>query len=301
MILDRRSGLTTMSTTHTLDTGDADITYDVHGSLPTADGRPALFMIGQPMRASGFDTLASLLPDRTVITYDPRGLGRSTRRDGRVDNTPTLQASDVHAVIEALGSGAVEMFASSGGAVTALALVAAYPDDIITLVAHEPPLIPVLPDAAAAKRAQARVRDTYEAGGLGAGMAAFIAMTSWRGEFSDDYFAQPAPDPAAFGMSSEDDGSRDDPLVSDRSWAITSYQPDVDALAAAPTRIVIAVGEESEGVFTGRTSVATADLLGQQATVFPSHHGGFLGGQSGYAGQPEAFARRLREVLENRV
>jgi pimeloyl-ACP methyl ester carboxylesterase len=301
MILDRRNGLTTMSTTHTLDTGDADITYDVHGSLPTADGRPALFMIGQPMCASGFDTLASLLGDRTVITYDPRGLGRSTRRDGRVDNTPTLQASDVHAVIEALGAGPVEMFASSGGAITALALVAAYPDDIITLVAHEPPLIPVLPDAAAAKRAQARVRDTYEAKGFGAGMAAFIAMTSWRGEFSDDYFAQPVPDPAAFGMPSGDDGSRDDPLVSDRSWAITSYQPDIDALAAAPTRVVIAVGEESEGVFTGRTSVATAELLGQQATVFPSHHGGFVGGESGYAGQPEAFARRLREVLENRM
>ena len=122
-------------------------------------------------------------------------------------------------------------------------------------------------------------------------MAAFIAMTSWRGEFTDDYFAQPAPDPAQFGMPTEDDGSRDDPLLSDRSWAITSYRPDVDALAAAPTRVVIAVGEESAGTFTGRTSVATAELLGQQATVFPSHHGGFLGGEFGYAGQPEAFAR----------
>ena len=108
-------------------------------------------------------------------------------------------------------------------------------------------------------------------------MAAFIAMTSWRGEFTDEYFAQPAPDPAAFGMPTGDDGSRDDPLLSDRSWAISSYRPDVDALAAAPTRVVIAVGEESEGMFTGRTSDATADLLGQLATVFPSHHGGFLG------------------------
>jgi hypothetical protein len=61
---------------------------------------------------------------------------------------------------------------------------------------------------------------------------------------------------------------------------------------------VIAVGEESLDTFTGRTSVATAKLLGQRATVFPSHHGGFLGGESGYAGQPEAFARKLREVLD---
>jgi pimeloyl-ACP methyl ester carboxylesterase len=283
---------------HRLETSQADIVYDVRGPLPTADGRPPLLMIGQPMGASGFGALASHFPDRTVVTYDPRGLDRSTRRDGRVDNSPTVQANDVHAVIETLGAGPVEMFASSGGAVTALALVASYPDDVVTLVAHEPPLIPVLPDAEAAERARAGVRDAYEANGQGAGMAAFIAMTSWRGAFTDEYFGRAAPDPVAFGMATEEDGSRDDPLLSDRSWAVSSYRLDLAALAAAPTRVVIAVGEESEDTFTGRTSVATAELLGQQPTVFPSHHGGFLGGESGYAGQPAAFARQLREVLD---
>jgi pimeloyl-ACP methyl ester carboxylesterase len=289
-----------MTTTHVLETPEVDLTYDVQGPLPTADGRPPLFMIAQPMDAGGFRTLASYFPDRTVVTYDPRGLGRSTRKDGRVDQAPEVQAKDVHALIEALGAGPVEMLASSGGAVTALALVSAYPNDVTTLVAHEPPLIPVLPDAEAAQRAQAGFRDVYQARGSGAGMAAFIAMTSWQGEFTDDYFAQPPPDPAQFGMPAEDDGRRDDPLLSDRSLAITSYRPDVEALAAAPTRIVIAVGEESAGTFTGRTAVATADLLGQPVTVFPSHHGGFMGGEFGYAGQPEAFARRLREVLDGR-
>src|SRR5438132_11158990 len=151
-----------MTTTHILNTAEVDIAYDVHGPLPTADRRPPLLMIGQPMDASGFGTLASHFPDRTVVTYDPRGLGRSIRKDGRTDNAPTVQARDVHAVIEALGAGPVEMFASSGGAVTALALVAAYPSDVTTLVAHEPPLIPVLPDAEAAERARAPVRDTYQ-------------------------------------------------------------------------------------------------------------------------------------------
>jgi hypothetical protein len=135
--------------------------------------------------------------------------------------------------------------------------------------------------------------------GSNAGMAAFIAMTSWHGEFTDDYFARPVPDAGLFGMPSEDDRSRDDPLLSDRSWAVSSYRPDVDALAAAPTRVVIAVGEESLGTFTGRTSVAAAELLGQQASVFPSHHGGFLGGEFGYPGQPDAFARRLRDILDD--
>ncbi|MEV5570408.1 alpha/beta hydrolase [Spirillospora sp. NPDC052269] len=284
-------------TTHTLETAGADLVYDVQGPLPTADGRPPLFMIGQPMTAEGFRALAPHFPDRTVVTYDPRGLGRSVRKDGRTDNDPATQAGDVHAIIEALGAGPVEMFASSGGAVTSLALVTAHPDDVTTLVAHEPPMIPVLPDADAAGRARAAVQDAYEAKGFGTGMAAFIAMTSWQGEFDDAYFAQPAPDPAAFGMPSEDDGRRDDPLLSDASSAVIGYDPDVQAVLAASTRVVIAVGEETGDAFTGRTARAMAALLGHEAAVFPSHHGGFGGPEGGYPGKPEAFARKLREVL----
>lgn len=137
----------------------------------------------------------------------------------------------------------------------------------------------------------------YQDKGWGAGMAAFIAMTSWEGEITDEHLAWPAPDPAAFGLPVEDDGVRNDPLLSDRSWAVPLYQPDLEALKAAPTRIVVAVGEESVKVYTGRTAIALAEQLGQQATVFPSHHGGFMGGEFGYAGQPDAFAAKLREVL----
>ena len=285
--------------TLTLQTPEVDLVYDVHAPTAAEAGHRPLFMIGQPMCADGFTTLASYFPDRTVITYDPRGLGRSVRKDGRTDSLPEVQARDVRDIVDALGAGPVDMFASSGGAVTALALVAAYPNVVATLVAHEPPLIPVLPDAAAAERARDAVRDAYNAGGSNAGMAAFIVLTSWHGEFTDEYFTQPAPDPAQFGMPSDDDGSRDDPLLSDRSWAVSGYRPDVAALAAAATRIVVAVGEESAGTFTGRTAVATAELLGQPVTVFPSHHGGFLGGEHGYAGQPEAFATKLRAVLQD--
>ncbi|MFE3541520.1 alpha/beta fold hydrolase [Nocardia sp. NPDC059177] len=286
-------------TTHVLDTDGADLTYDLHGPLPTADGRPPLMLIGQPMDASGFRALVSYFPDRTVITYDPRGLGRSVRKDGRTDHTPAAQVTDIHAILTALGTGPVEMFASSGGAITALALVATHPGAVTTLVAHEPPLLTVLPDAAAADRARTAVYDAYQGGGFGAGMAAFIAMTSWQGEFTDEFFAQPPADPALFGLPTDDDGTRDDPLLSDASWAVSDYRPDVAALTAAPTRIVVAVGEESLGLETGRTAESMAALLGQQATVFPSHHGGFVDDEFGYAGQPEAFAARLRAVLDD--
>lgn len=190
------------------------------------------------------------------------------------------------------------MFASSGGAITALAVVAKYPADVTSLVAHEPPLITLTPDGPAAVRARAGVRDAYEKRGWGAGMAAFVAMTSWEGEFTDVYFAQSAADPSVLGMPTEDDGSRDDPLLSDRSWAVSSHRPDAAAIAAAPTCIVIAVGEESLDVQTGRTSVAAAELLEQRVTVFPSHHSGFCDGEFGYPGKPDEFAHRLREVLD---
>jgi pimeloyl-ACP methyl ester carboxylesterase len=290
---------TTMTGTHTLETAEAALAYDVRGPLPTADGRPPLFLVAAPMDASGFGTLASHFPDRTVVTYDPRGLGRSTRHDGRTEHTPEQNADDLHRVIEAVG-GPVEMFASSGGAVSALALVAAHPGDVSTLVAHEPPLLALLPDADGAFAAERGVQAAYHDKGWGHGMAAFIALTSWQGEFPDDFTAVSAPDPAAFGLPMDDDGSRDDPLLSGASNAITAYRPDVAALASAPTRVVVAVGVESRGLLTGRTSVAAAEILGQEVIVFPSNHGGFLGGEFGQRGEPEAFAARLREILDRR-
>ncbi|MET0789705.1 MAG: alpha/beta hydrolase [Cellulomonas sp.] len=284
----------TTPTTRTIEVPGASIAYDVRGPLPPGDGRPPLLLIGQPMDASGFATLASFLPDRTVVTYDPRGLGRSSRTDGSSQNSPRQQAEDLHRLVGELGP--VDLFGSSGGAVTALELVSAHPEDVRTLVAHEPPILSVLPDADQAFAAERAVQAAYQQRGWGAGMAAFIALTSWPGEFTDA-FGSALPDPAAFGLPTDDDGSRTDPLLSGVSNAVTAYQPDLAALDAASTRVVIAAGIESQGLLTWRTSAALADALGQELTVFPSHHGGFSGPEFGHAGEPEAFAARLREVL----
>lgn len=285
--------------THTLETADVDLVHDMSGPLPTADARPPLVMAGHPMEAGGFDTLASHFPDRTVVAYDPRGLGRSVRKDGRTELTPELHATDLHALIGALGSGPIDLFASSGGAVNALQLVAAHPDDVRILVAHEPPLLALLPDAEQAFAAERAVQTAYQEGGFGAGLSRFIAMTSWQGELTDEYLAQPTPDPAQFGLPADDDGSRDDPLLSGAASAITNHRLDVEALAVAPTRIVIAAGAESRDTMTGRAAAAAAEALSLPLTEFPSHHGGFLGGEFGQQGEPEAFAARLREVLDS--
>ena len=128
-------------------------------------------------------------------------------------------------------------------------------------------------------------------------MAAFIAETSWEGEFTDAYFAQPAPDPATFGMPADDDGSRTDPLLGQHLVTSTHYEPDFDALGSASTPIVMAAGEESEGQMASRGAFAVAERLGAEPVTFPSDHGGFLGGEYGQTGRPDAFAARLREVL----
>src|SRR3954452_1830381 len=112
--------------TATIDVPGAVLTYDVRGDLAAAD-QPVLVMIGSPMGASGFPTLASHFTDRTVVTYDPRGVERSVRTDGGGELSPDDHAGDLAALIETLGAGPVDLFASSGGAVNALAMIAQRP------------------------------------------------------------------------------------------------------------------------------------------------------------------------------
>ena len=97
-------------------------------------------------------------------------------------------------------------------------------------MAHEPPLATLLPDAENAKAAVRAIGDSYQRRGFGAGMAHFMAVTSHRGPFPDDFARQPAPDPPTLGMSTEDDGSRTDVLLAQNLIDTTHYEPDFDAL-----------------------------------------------------------------------
>ena len=107
----------TAATTRTLAAPGATLTYDVREA---DSAEPVLFLIGAPMGAGGFGTLAGHFTDRTVVTYDPRGVERSIKDDPATRSTPEQHADDLHRIIEALGAGPVDLFASSGGAVNAL-------------------------------------------------------------------------------------------------------------------------------------------------------------------------------------
>lgn len=288
--------ITTQPTTRTLDVPGAVLHYDVRHAAGTTE--PALLMIGSPMAAAGFGTLAGHFTDRTVVTYDPRGSERSTITEALHPTTPEQHADDLHRLIDALGDGPVDVFASSGGAVNALVLVAQHPEQVRTLVAHEPPAAQEVPDREAALAATRAVAETYQRNGFGAGMAHFIALVSHQGPVPDDFAAQGAPDPAMFGLPTEDDGSRDDVMLGRNLITCTHHQHDWEALRAVSTRIVVAAGEESAGELAHRSALAVAERLGIAPTSFPSGHAGFLGGEFGQTGDPDAFAARLRDVLD---
>jgi pimeloyl-ACP methyl ester carboxylesterase len=285
--------------TQTLDVPGARLRYDIRDAEAESTA-PPLLMIGLPMDASGFGSLAEHFRDRTVVTYDPRGVGRSERTDGAGESSPEQHADDLHRLIAALGPAPVDVFASSGGAVNGLALVARHPEQVRTLVAHEPPAAQVLPDREQALAVVDDIRETYDREGFGAAMAKFLALTSVKGPIPAGFGDQSPSSPADFGLPTKDDGSRDDPMFGQNIVATTHYEPDFGALRSASTRIVVAAGTESEGEMAHRAALAVAERLGTDPVIFPSHHGGFLGGEFGMKGEPDAFAATLRDVLERR-
>jgi pimeloyl-ACP methyl ester carboxylesterase len=282
----------------------AVLSYTVIGDLADATAEsPPLLLGGSPMDSTGFESLVAGLEAngarRVLVLTDPRNVGRSTRDDDTAAVTPEQHADDLHALVEALGVGPVDFFATSGAAVNSLFLVAAHPDDVRLLVAHEPPMAPLLPDGAAIGKACDDLVAAYDADGIGAGMSRFIALVMHRGEWTGD---EPLPDPAMFGLPSEDDGSRSDGLMANMRGEGCTRVPDLDAIRRAPTSVVIGVGEESggpvDGEIAGRAGYAVARELGVDPVVFPGGHNGFLGGEYGQMGKPEEFAAKLRSVLE---
>lgn len=285
------------ATSRTIEVPGGSVVYDVAADEASAK-RPLMF-IGHPMGAGGFQQLAGHFGDRTLITYDPRGAERGKKDDPSAVAPPDVHADDLHRVIqEAAGGGPVDMFASSGGAINALALVARYPNDVRTLVAHEPPLASALPDAEHAAAAVRAIHETYMRSGFGAGMAHFIAITGHQGLMTAETATQPPPDPQMFGMPAADDGNRTDPLLGPSMVAITTYQPDWDAIRAAPTHVVLGAGQTSEGQMANRGAHAVAQKLGAQLVTFPGGHGGFNNSEWEPA-DPEAFAQTLRQVLDS--
>ena len=273
-----------------LDVPGGRLYYEVRGS------GPLLLVIGQPMTSAFFAPLAELLAeDHTVVTYDPHGLGQSTTEDRSRDITPEIQADDLAHLVDAVGGGPADVFASSGGAVTGLAFAVRYPDKVGTLIAHEPPVADLLPDAPYVRAAVDEIQDAYRAHGSGAAFGKFVSLIMHDGPVTEAGVPPAEWSPAgADGEAPEPSAKQqaDDELFFLRMLKpFTRYQPEVDVLRAGSPRVVVAVGETSRGEVARRSAEALAERLGTAPARFPGDHGGFMA-------DPAAFAARIRQVCQ---
>ncbi|MGD6741033.1 alpha/beta fold hydrolase [Streptomyces sp. BH106] len=274
-----------MTTTHTLDVAGARLHYEVRGA------GPLLLVMGSPMDAEAFGPLAdALASDHTVVTHDPRGISGSPLDDPGQDSTPELRADDVAALLDALGADSADVFGSSGGAVTGLALVARHPGRVRTLVAHEPPLLELLPDAAEQRAAADDIVETFHREGVGAAWMKFMANAGFDVGGEDAAPEPPSGEPSEPSEPSEQELANSARFFGHELRGTIRHVPDIAALTAPQTRVVVGIGTASAGLITARTSRALAERLATAPVEFPGDHGGFIE-------LPKEFAERLREVL----
>ncbi|MFE5700131.1 alpha/beta fold hydrolase [Rhodococcus koreensis] len=268
------------ATTHarTLDVPGARLYYEVRGS------GPVVVLVGAPMDADAFAPAADLLSaGYTVLTTDPRGIRRSPVADRDRDSTPEMRADDLARLLMHLDADPAVVFGSSGGAVSALALVQAHPALVHTVIAHEPPLDELLDDREHLRVKTDEIIDAHLGGDVVGAWRKFLDLANIH--LPEEVFQQMVG------------GERDEQTEADEYFQhahmlrpTTRWCPDVAALRSASTRVVVGIGEESGGQLCDRTSRALAAQLGVEPTLFPGDHIGF-------AHDPAAFVTRLRAVL----
>jgi pimeloyl-ACP methyl ester carboxylesterase len=266
------------ATARTLDVPGARLYYEVRGT------GPLVVLVGAPMDATSFAPLADLLADEyAVLTTDPRGINRSPVDDPDHDSTPQMRADDLSRLLTQLDAGPAAVLGSSGGAVSVLALAQAHPEQVHTVIAHEPPLIELLPDRAERHAGNEDVIARWLAGDHTGSWRVFLDNANIHlpeGVFEAMFAGK--PDPRAIADTSYQNTHMLRPTA--------YWQPDITALRSAANHVVVGIGETSAGQLCDRTSRALATALGTEPTMFP-------GGHTGFAEDPSGFATRLRSVL----
>jgi pimeloyl-ACP methyl ester carboxylesterase len=275
---------TTTTELKTVSVPGSELYTEVRGSGPVL-----LLITGGPTDAGMFTDLAGRLADRyTVVSYDQRGHSRSTL-EGEPGDILSAHVEDAAAVLKDASNEPAYVYGNSGGGTIGLALVARHPQLVRTLVAHEPPLFEVLPDAPEWRAKLDDISETYATEGVFAAMGKFGAVVEEGGPKYSEEMAQiePTPESQEMGARMMDNF---DLFIAHELRPIAGYVPDVDALRAARTRIVSAAGETSEEQAARRAAIALAERLDTDVTYLPGAHGG-------WSSDPQEFAERLDEAL----
>lgn len=226
---------------------------------------PALLMIsGAGGDAGYYSEAASLLENSfTVISYDRRGNSRST---GRTEAQTTIreQAQDAKALIDELADGRALVFGNSGGAIIGLELTAAFPAAVRGLIAHEPPVVGLLPDVNPDRDFFDKMLAVAEDEGVTAAGARFVQSVRGEGTY---------PWPADvyerfFGNITH--------LFTNEFTAFGDYTPDWGALASCDVPIVMAAGCEDRGCNYFTPSIIIAERLNLPWAEFPGYHLPFM-------------------------
>ncbi|WP_274910937.1 alpha/beta fold hydrolase [Streptomyces sp. WZ-12] len=279
----------TSPTTGTLPVNGATLYYEVRGQGPLL-----LLIPGGSGGTATFDAVADdLAAHYTVATYDPRGISHSTLRDPDAEQHVAEHADDARRLLDLLSPDQpARIFASSSGAIAALHLLTTHPERIERLVAHEPPVIEVLPDADRHRALPARVKETFRTQGLMPAMAVFAAGLKKDG---DDNAPEPQPEmklPPQAAARAERTMANLPYFVERIVPSFMAYVPDVQRLKAASDRLVLACGQDSHGELPHRTAASLARQLGMDPQHFP-------GGHTGLTRHPAAFGELLRKTLRS--
>jgi pimeloyl-ACP methyl ester carboxylesterase len=274
-------------TTNTLKVPGATLYYEVSGSGPVL-----LCIPGGPTDAGMFTDLAGRLADRyTVVCYDPRGHSRSPL-DGAPEDIPVARhADDAAAMLAAVTDGPASVYGNSGGGTIGLELLTRHPELVRRLVAHEAPLMELLPDAARFRAMLDDIDDTYRADGVFAAMGKFGTMVEEGGPKYSEEMQQADPDTTSPPEMTERMMGNLDLFIAHEIQPISRYVPDVDALKGVSKKVVSAAGETSGEQAACRAAHALAARVGIEVSYLPGAHGG-------WGSDPQNFADTLDQLLQ---
>ncbi|WP_328787296.1 MULTISPECIES: alpha/beta fold hydrolase [unclassified Streptomyces] len=263
----------------------ATLHYEVRGRGPLL-----LLVPGGTGGAASFDGVADdLAAEYTVATYDPRGMSRSTLDDPDAEQHVAEHAEDAARIADLLSPREpARVFGSSSGAIVALHLLTVRPERLVRVVAHEPPVVEVLPDAPDHRLLIARVQETLRTEGLMPAMAVFAAGLRKDGDTAGPGAEVRLPPRAA---------ARAEQTMADLPYFVgrivpgfMSYVPDIDRLETLADRLTLACGQDSRGELPYRPAAFLAERFGTELLRFP-------GGHTGLTTHPAGFGELLRKAF----